>query len=495
MRKNILIIILIFYVKYGFGQYKTQLTPSVKDPEVWKLVTEGVNYLSGAKGYEKDYELAFSLFEQAALENEPIAQFFLGKMFEQGLGVEKNLQKAIKYFQISADNDNNASLLELGKVYKNGNGVKQNFKNAVRYFKKSSDKNSSKGQYAMGYMYFKGLGTDQDYNKAFHLFSKGEKDDFAPSLFMLGICYENGYYVETDFDKAVKYYELAANQDYKQAKVRLEELSDADNLKSAKQHDNKLHNSFNDLGLIPDSFTKIIERQNEDINIDGEWEGELIVYDWSGKEAEEIQKIQISVKQNNYNIKTNWDSDLTHTASNGFVQGNKVYFNNLNLVSRSSIGEFIKKNIGNVTLSLTTTDSVAFLSGNIISTIPSIKEPGAPGYIVLKQSIKTKQINQTYSFNSVDLINTNNANEGINFNIYPNPFENRIKVDFKVKEAGNVNISIYNGSGKIISQEYKSQYYFPGSYSKELLLQVLPGIYFVEIQYNGLRLTRKLIKN
>lgn len=495
MKKVIPVLLLIFYTYSGFSQYKTRLVTHSTDPVVIQLVLEATKYLNGSEGYEKDYQQALEMLFQTAKEDEPVAQFLLGQMYENGKGVKVNLQKAYKYYKLSAENGEKAAMLQLGDFYKKGKGVELNFKNASKYFKKSSDKDSPRGNYALGYMHFKGLGVEQDYEKAYYLFVLGAKKHFPPAMFMLGICYEQGFYVEEDLQKAKDCYKYAASQNYKQAKVRLDALETGDNLKSVEIVQNsELHSNFEKSGLIPEIFETIDIRQENDILLNGEWEGELLIYDWSGNEIVETQTVKLTVDQEKYSIKTHWDSDMTHTRSNGFVQGNKVYFDKLNLVAEDAFGGYTHKNIGSFALTVSEQNGFVYLSGNISSTVPSEKEPGAPSFIILRQKAGSIS-SQLISASNKPEISEPLIENDLNFNVFPNPFDNKINIEFEVETAGNVSVYLYNSAGEKIRDIKAKQYYLPGNYNVGFELQVTAGAYVIGIEQDGIRQTRKLIKN
>lgn len=494
--KKIIPVLLLFILTYnGFGQYKTKLVPHSANPEIKQLVLEATKYLSGTDEYEKDYNLAREMLDQAAKANEPVAQFLLGQIYEYGTGVKVNFQKAYKYYELSADNGEKAAMLKLGDFHKKGKGVELDFKKAAKYFYKSSDLNSPRGNYALGYMHFKGFGVEQDYEKAYYLFVLGAKKRFPPAMFMLGICYEQGFYVDADLQKAKDCYKYAASQQYKQAQVRLNALESGDNLKSVEIAQNsELHSNFSETGLIPKYFKKENVTPDKDILLNGEWEGELLIYDWSGREIVETQTVKLTINQEKYLINTKWDSDMTHTKSGGFVQGNKVFFNDLNLVTDNAFGGYTHKNIGEFTLGVSEQDGFVYLSGNISSTIPSDKEPGAPGFIILRQAVNSIPAKAISASDKPEISKSLNKND-LNFNVYPNPFENRINIEFEVADAGDVAICLYNSTGKKIKNIKSKQFYLPGNYSADFELQLAPGTYVIEIQQDGIRQTRKLIKN
>jgi TPR repeat protein len=61
------------------------------------------------------------------------AQFNLGVMYYQGLGVEQDLKEAVKWFQKTANQGNANAQHNLGVMYANGKGVEQNYVTAYAW--------------------------------------------------------------------------------------------------------------------------------------------------------------------------------------------------------------------------------------------------------------------------------------------------------------------------------------------------------------------------
>lgn len=72
-------------------------------------------YATG-RGVEKDYLKAVELYELAADQNLPQAQYSLGIMYENGKGVDRNLQKAEDLFHRAAAQGHDRAKSHLEKV-------------------------------------------------------------------------------------------------------------------------------------------------------------------------------------------------------------------------------------------------------------------------------------------------------------------------------------------------------------------------------------------
>jgi M6 family metalloprotease-like protein len=78
---------------------------------------------------------------------------------------------------------------------------------------------------------------------------------------------------------------------------------------------------------------------------------------------------------------------------------------------------------------------------------------------------------------------------------HPNPFRQSTTIEFKLEKAGHVYLSVYNTLGRevdVIANEFLPA----GSYSRTWTPKGIPdGIYFYQLRVDGLKMTKRLIKN
>ena len=79
--------------------------------------------------------------------------------------------------------------------------------------------------------------------------------------------------------------------------------------------------------------------------------------------------------------------------------------------------------------------------------------------------------------------------------VSPNPFQSDLQIEFSVKSKGSVQITLLNTEGKSIESKKMQVEEGRGSYQFEQAGYIKPGIYFIVIEQDGQRLTRKIIKN
>jgi len=84
------------------------------------------NFEDGVTAFKsKDYATALKLLRSAAEKNNASAQYNLGLMYDNGLGVQRNYAKAVKWYRLAAKQGASSAQTNLGILYANGQGVLQ----------------------------------------------------------------------------------------------------------------------------------------------------------------------------------------------------------------------------------------------------------------------------------------------------------------------------------------------------------------------------------
>ncbi len=145
-------------------------------------------YTAGHAGIKIDYAKAAKWFEEASHNGSSNAQYNLGVLYHQGLGVRKDTSKAIELYRVAASNNHPEALYNLAIAYVEGVGVEYNPQIAATYFERSAD----------------GGVVEAAYN--------------------LGLLQENGLLGESQPDEAVFWYKIAADKGNKDAAISLADL-------------------------------------------------------------------------------------------------------------------------------------------------------------------------------------------------------------------------------------------------------------------------------
>ena len=108
-----------------------------------------------------DYENAIKEWSPLAQRGYPEAQFNLGWLFENGLGVPQDYAEAMAWYQKAADQDYPEAQLSLGWLYSKGLGVSQNDKTAADWYRKAAEQGNAIAQSQLGVLYSLGTGVQQ----------------------------------------------------------------------------------------------------------------------------------------------------------------------------------------------------------------------------------------------------------------------------------------------------------------------------------------------
>ncbi|MCH7499255.1 MAG: sel1 repeat family protein [Nitrospinae bacterium] len=118
-----------------------------------------------------NYQKAFKLFKPFAEQGFADAQYNLGLMYDNGLGVTQDYVEAVKWYKKAAEQGEAIAQYNLGNMYENGEGVRQDYAEAVKWFRMAAEQGYAGGQSNLGVMYGHGRGVRQDYVQAYKWFS------------------------------------------------------------------------------------------------------------------------------------------------------------------------------------------------------------------------------------------------------------------------------------------------------------------------------------
>ena len=140
---------------------------------------------------------ALAWFQKAADQGNAEAQFYLGWMYENGRGLAQDSREAVAWyqkaaaqsepqavawFQKAAAQGNAEAQFYLGRMYEDGRGLAQDSRQAVAWFQKAAAQGLAEAQYSLGLMYENGRGIPEDYVEAYAWYSiAGWNDNEAAS--------------------------------------------------------------------------------------------------------------------------------------------------------------------------------------------------------------------------------------------------------------------------------------------------------------------------
>ena len=125
-------------------------------------VKNSAHFEAGVVATQANMPLAFKEFTIAAKEGNADAQFNLGVMYEQGIGVTKNEKEALVWYGKSALQGNSGAQFNLGVLYENGRGTVVNFVKANDWYRKASVQGDGLAIGNLGMLYIRGQGVKEN---------------------------------------------------------------------------------------------------------------------------------------------------------------------------------------------------------------------------------------------------------------------------------------------------------------------------------------------
>ena len=133
----------------------------------------------------QDYEKAAEWFTRAAEQAYAKADYQLGKLYRDGLGVTASEIESAKWYQKAAEGGYSRAQYRLGRLYLDGQGVQPDENLACEWFEKSAMQGYVKAQYILGVCYARGIGLRKDYimSHAWLSLASQSGDDFVEKVF------------------------------------------------------------------------------------------------------------------------------------------------------------------------------------------------------------------------------------------------------------------------------------------------------------------------
>jgi len=179
----------------------------------------------GIKAFEqKKYEQAFEEFSYLSDENNNIASYHLGLMYENGLGVEPSLETAAQYYLKAYNSGNTLAASKLGRFLIEGKGIDKNIDDGLNLLKTAGRTGDKDALYTLGELYNSGENLDKDYVIASAYYRLAALQGYAPAQHQLALLYLFGRGVPQDYSLAIKWFSRAASQGYVPAQKDLAEL-------------------------------------------------------------------------------------------------------------------------------------------------------------------------------------------------------------------------------------------------------------------------------
>ena len=114
-----------------------------------------------------DYDTARKEFTLIAMNGHKDAQYYLGEIYEGGVGVPADYKRAFDWYEQAAQQQHAQAQSRLATLYLTGRGVEQDNTDAFDWYLRSAENGYPLAQYEVGMMYSRGKGVPLNRIKAY----------------------------------------------------------------------------------------------------------------------------------------------------------------------------------------------------------------------------------------------------------------------------------------------------------------------------------------
>ena len=167
----------------------------------------------------KDYQKAYREWKAAADSGHAEAQFDLGVLYAQGLGVRRDLTEAAFWYRRSAEQGNAEAEFALGQMYSRGWGVPRDEADAIRWLQMANSVESDGPP--TDWANVEGYGMPRDDQQAAYWYQKAAEKGHPEAEFNLARLYAGGHGVKKDEEQAARWVSASATQGFTPAMSNL----------------------------------------------------------------------------------------------------------------------------------------------------------------------------------------------------------------------------------------------------------------------------------
>ena len=149
---------------------------------------------------------------------------------------------------LSKEGNRNAQYT-LGILYDEGVGVDKDKKKAIRLYTQAAEQGQLDAMNNLGQAYRKGDGVFIDYEKAYYWISKAAEKNYPIALRALGDMFRLGEYVEVDNDEALKWYSKAVSLKDTTSKLMISQKDEWDYYRNFEEYEHL----YNLLSILNDN--------------------------------------------------------------------------------------------------------------------------------------------------------------------------------------------------------------------------------------------------
>jgi uncharacterized protein len=188
-----------------------------------------------ALGLPRDYTKAAENYRAAALQGYLTAENNLANLYYTGHGVHKDLGSAFEWYRTAAQHGYATAERNFGYLYYQGEGTPRDYAEAAKWFRAAAEQGDCQSEHVLGYLYYKGLGVPIDYKEAARWKGLAARQGDPDAQVDLGFLYESGQGVPLDYITAYLWYSRAMAAGVKAAAERRKSLAQILTVEQLKQ--------------------------------------------------------------------------------------------------------------------------------------------------------------------------------------------------------------------------------------------------------------------
>jgi TPR repeat protein len=140
----------------------------------------------------------------------PDAQYKLGSIYEEGLGVPLDKSETVRWYLKAAEQGHALAQGKLARMYVYGTGTPKSYAEAARWAQKAAEQGDPQGQTVLGAVFWDGLGVQKDVATAIFWTRKAADQEWPKALVNMAEAYDTAYGVPLDKNEALRLYNKAA---------------------------------------------------------------------------------------------------------------------------------------------------------------------------------------------------------------------------------------------------------------------------------------------
>lgn len=126
-------------------------------------IAAATDFDSGLAAFDRgDYAAALQEFRPLAKGGHAGAQNYVGRMYNEGLGLAADSREAAKWYRRSAEQGLVRAQVELGSMSEHGRGVVRDHTSAAAWFRREAEQGDAEAQVKLAHMYAEGEGVPRD---------------------------------------------------------------------------------------------------------------------------------------------------------------------------------------------------------------------------------------------------------------------------------------------------------------------------------------------